>query len=55
MPGAIPPESAHRRSGCALDVVVDLRESTPGGGDQLYEGSPGGIDYVDTHHRLSIS
>jgi NADPH:quinone reductase-like Zn-dependent oxidoreductase len=33
--------------------VVDLPDPVPGDGEQLYEVSAAGINYTDTHHRLS--
>jgi NADPH2:quinone reductase len=33
--------------------VVDLPDPTPGDGEQLYEVSSAGINYADTHQRLS--
>ncbi|MQA33117.1 Zn-dependent oxidoreductase [Modestobacter roseus] len=34
-------------------TVVDLPDPAPGDGDQLYEVSSAGVNYADTHHRLS--
>jgi NADPH:quinone reductase-like Zn-dependent oxidoreductase len=33
--------------------VVDLPDPTPGEGQQLFDVSTVGINYADTHHRLS--
>jgi NADPH:quinone reductase-like Zn-dependent oxidoreductase len=33
--------------------VVDLPEPEPDPGQQLFEVSAAGINYADTHHRLS--
>jgi NADPH:quinone reductase-like Zn-dependent oxidoreductase len=33
--------------------VVDLPDPVPGDGQQLYVVSSSGVDYADTHHRLS--
>jgi NADPH:quinone reductase-like Zn-dependent oxidoreductase len=33
--------------------VVDLPDPIPGEGQQLFEVSAAGINYADTHHRLS--
>jgi NADPH:quinone reductase-like Zn-dependent oxidoreductase len=33
--------------------VVDLPDPVPGDGRQLYEVSSSGVNYADTHHRLS--
>ena len=33
--------------------VVDLPDPTPGDGQQLFDVSTAGINYADTHHRLS--
>ena len=33
--------------------VVDVPEPTPGEGQQLYAVSTAGVNYADTHHRLS--
>ena len=33
--------------------VVDLPDPTPGDSEQLFEVSTAGINYADTHHRLS--
>jgi hypothetical protein len=33
--------------------VVDLPDPTPGDGEQLFEISSSGVNYADTHHRLS--
>jgi NADPH:quinone reductase-like Zn-dependent oxidoreductase len=35
--------------------VVDLPDPVPGDGEQLYEVSAAGINYADTHHRLSAN
>jgi NADPH:quinone reductase-like Zn-dependent oxidoreductase len=35
--------------------VVDLPDPTPGDGEQLFEVSTAGINYADTHHRLSAN
>jgi NADPH:quinone reductase-like Zn-dependent oxidoreductase len=33
--------------------VVDVPEPTPGEGQKLYDVSTAGVNYADTHHRLS--
>ena len=33
--------------------VVDLPDPTPGNGQQLFDVSTAGVNYADTHHRLS--
>jgi NADPH:quinone reductase-like Zn-dependent oxidoreductase len=33
--------------------VVDLPDPEPGPGEELFEVSAAGINYTDTHHRLS--
>ena len=33
--------------------VVDLPDPVPGDGEQRYEVSAAGVDFADTHHRLS--
>ena len=33
--------------------IVDVPESTPGPGQQLYDVSTAGINSADTHHHLS--
>ena len=33
--------------------VVDLRDPVPGDGQKRYEVSSSGVNYADTHHRLS--
>ena len=33
--------------------VVDLPDPTPGEGQQLSDVSTAGVNYADTHHRLS--
>jgi NADPH:quinone reductase-like Zn-dependent oxidoreductase len=33
--------------------VVDVPEPTPGPGQQLYDVSTAGLNFADTHHRLS--
>ena len=35
--------------------VVDVPEPTPGDGQQLYDVSTAGINFADTHHRLSVN
>ena len=35
--------------------VVDLPDPVPGDGEQLYEVSAAGINFADTHHRLSCN
>jgi hypothetical protein len=34
--------------------VVDLPDPTPGEGEQLYDVSAAGVNFADTHHRLSF-
>jgi hypothetical protein len=33
--------------------VVDLPDPTPGKGEQLFDISSSGVNFADTHHRLS--
>ena len=33
--------------------VVDLPDPVPGPGEEVYDVSAAGINYADTHHRLS--
>jgi D-arabinose 1-dehydrogenase-like Zn-dependent alcohol dehydrogenase len=33
--------------------IVELPDPTPGPGQQLYEVSSAGVNFADTHHRLS--
>jgi hypothetical protein len=33
--------------------VVDLPDPTPGEGEQLFDISSSGVNFADTHHRLS--
>jgi NADPH:quinone reductase-like Zn-dependent oxidoreductase len=33
--------------------VVDLPDPAPGEGQQLFDVSTAGVNYADTHHRLS--
>jgi len=33
--------------------IVDLPDPVPGPGQQLYDASTAGINFADTHHRLS--
>ncbi len=35
--------------------VVDLPDPTPGEGQQLFHVSTAGVNYADTHHRLSTN
>ncbi|MGY1761914.1 Zn-dependent oxidoreductase [Geodermatophilus sp. SYSU D00779] len=35
--------------------VVDLPDPTPGEGQQLSDVSTAGVNYADTHHRLSTN
>jgi NADPH:quinone reductase-like Zn-dependent oxidoreductase len=35
--------------------VVDLPDPVPGPGQTVYEVSTAGVNYADTHHRLSIN
>ena len=35
--------------------VVDLPDPVPGPGQQLYEVSSAGVNFADTHHRLSVN
>ena len=35
--------------------VVDLPDPTPGEGQQLFDVSAAGVNYADTHHRLSTN
>ena len=35
--------------------VVDLPDPTPGEGQQLFDVSTAGVNYADTHHRLSTN
>ena len=50
---------------CALQIprfdgpevldVVELPDPVPGEGQQLHEASTAGVDFADTHHRLSCN
>ena len=33
--------------------IVDVPEPSPGPGQQLYDVSTAGLNFADTHHRLS--
>jgi len=33
--------------------IVDVREPTPGPAQQLYDVSTAGLNFADTHHRVS--
>jgi NADPH:quinone reductase-like Zn-dependent oxidoreductase len=33
--------------------TVDVPEPTPGSGQQLYDVTPAGLTFADTHHSLS--
>jgi NADPH:quinone reductase-like Zn-dependent oxidoreductase len=33
--------------------IVELRDPVPGEGQQLYEVSSAGVNFADTHHRVS--
>ncbi len=35
--------------------LVELPDPVPGDGQQLYEVSSSGVDFADTHHRLSAN
>jgi NADPH:quinone reductase-like Zn-dependent oxidoreductase len=35
--------------------VVDLPDPVPGDGQQLYEVSAAGVNFADTHHRVSAN
>ncbi|WP_138758992.1 Zn-dependent oxidoreductase [Modestobacter altitudinis] len=35
--------------------VVDLSDPTPGDGEQLFDVSSSGVDFADTHQRLSAN
>jgi NADPH:quinone reductase-like Zn-dependent oxidoreductase len=35
--------------------LVDLPDPTPGDGEQLYKVSASGVNFADTHHRLSLN
>ena len=35
--------------------VVDLPDPVPGDGEQLYDISSSGVNFADTHHRLSCT
>ncbi len=35
--------------------VVDLPDPVPADGQQLYEVSAAGVNFADTHHRLSYN
>jgi NADPH:quinone reductase-like Zn-dependent oxidoreductase len=41
------------RSAVPRSEIVDVPEPTPGPGQQLDDVSTAGINYADTHHRLS--
>ncbi|WP_164701650.1 Zn-dependent oxidoreductase [Modestobacter sp. KNN46-3] len=34
--------------------IVDLPDPTPGDGEQLFDISSAGVNFADTHHRLSV-
>jgi hypothetical protein len=42
-----------RLGGPEVMDVVELPDPAPGDGEQLYEVSSAGLNYADTHHRLS--
>ena len=35
--------------------IVDVPEPTPGPGQHLYDVSTAGLNFADTHHRLSVN
>ena len=35
--------------------LVELPDPVPGDGQQLYEVSSSGVNFADTHHRLSAN
>ena len=35
--------------------IVELPEPEPGPGQKLYDVSTAGVNYADTHHRLSVN
>jgi NADPH:quinone reductase-like Zn-dependent oxidoreductase len=35
--------------------IVDLPDPVPGEGQKLYEVSSAGVNFADTHHRLSAN
>jgi len=35
--------------------IVDLPEPVPGESQQLYDVSAAGVNFADTHHRLSLN
>jgi NADPH:quinone reductase-like Zn-dependent oxidoreductase len=35
--------------------IVDLPDPVPGPGQQLYEVRTAGLNFADTHHRLSVN
>ena len=35
--------------------AVDLADPVPGEGQQLFDVSTAGVNYADTHHRLSAN
>jgi NADPH:quinone reductase-like Zn-dependent oxidoreductase len=35
--------------------IVDFPEPMPGPGQQLYDVSTAGLNFADTHHRLSVN
>jgi NADPH:quinone reductase-like Zn-dependent oxidoreductase len=35
--------------------IVDVPEPTPGPGQQLHDVSTAGLNFADTHHRLSCN
>jgi NADPH:quinone reductase-like Zn-dependent oxidoreductase len=35
--------------------MVDVPDPTPGDGQTLYDVSTAGINYADTHHRVSLN
>jgi NADPH2:quinone reductase len=42
-----------RSGGPAVVHVVDVREAEAGPGQQLYDVATAGVNFADTHHRVS--
>ena len=48
-------EQITRFGGPEVLDIVDTAQPTPGGGQKLYDRSTAGVNYADTHHRLSVN
>jgi NADPH:quinone reductase-like Zn-dependent oxidoreductase len=44
-----------RFGGSEVLDVVDVAEPDPGPGQNLHDVSTAGVNYADTHHRLSVN